>query len=186
MDEGASLAGVASGPPLLMPLLRSGEKWMTSCENPTAMHVVAEVQDTPSSSLLTFAGLGDTSRFDLTPFQDSAKVEKAAELVGYSPTAVQRMLDRHETPVNSPNLDKWSGVCSMAQPVPAARTVVAGTAINAPAAMIAVMATERIAARRVGLRAREGPAFLRRISRGRLTAFILCLGATRPVTVHPS
>ncbi|HXC45943.1 MAG TPA: hypothetical protein VNU24_04995 [Solirubrobacteraceae bacterium] len=66
---------------------------------PTAVHVLAEVQETPLSPL-DFPALaaGTLWSVQLEPFQDSASGSSSLELISYLPTATQALAETQETP----------------------------------------------------------------------------------------
>jgi hypothetical protein len=72
-----------------------------SPESPTAVQALTEGHDTASSGLYaTSLGLGVDWIAQLVPFQLSASVV-STEAVKLSPTAVQTLLDGHDTPSSS-------------------------------------------------------------------------------------
>jgi hypothetical protein len=72
---------------------------------PTAVHALADEQDTSLSTLLLAPAIVGVDRVDhAVPCQRSATASCAPELSTYSPTAVHAIADVHETPFNAPPL----------------------------------------------------------------------------------
>ena len=66
-------------------------------DHPTAVHAVADVHDTPSSSLLVAPGLGVGRADQREPSQRSANVKPWPVLLSNHPTAVHAVADVHDT-----------------------------------------------------------------------------------------
>lgn len=74
------------------------------CEaSPTALHAVAEVHDTLSSALVVPFGLGLDWTVHVVPFQCSANVDSLLATLKEPPTALQSVVEVHETPLRRLN-----------------------------------------------------------------------------------
>ncbi|TMC87595.1 MAG: hypothetical protein E6J12_12785 [Chloroflexi bacterium] len=70
---------------------------------PTAVHAVGDAQETPEKKLeVAPAGLGVATIAHLLPFQVWAIGTTWPVLRSLLPTAIQEMVDEHETPVSRP------------------------------------------------------------------------------------
>ena len=89
----------------LVPSQDSARVWSAGAElskPPTAMHDVADVQETPVSQLNPApAGFGVGSIAQVLPFQCSANVTSVPLPFTYSPTAKQETTDGHDTPLRT-------------------------------------------------------------------------------------
>jgi hypothetical protein len=72
--------------------------------DPTAVHAVADVHDTPFRAMVVaLAGVGVLWIVQLVPSQISASVSGVLPTT-YAPTAVQAVADVHDTPVKPPDV----------------------------------------------------------------------------------
>ena len=111
----------------LLPFQRSAKvcespERVSNC--PTAMHAEAELHDVACKKLGSAAGgLRVAWIAQLLPFQRSAKVCESPELVSKCPTAVQPVVEVHDTPNNVGSVPPGGlGVVWMAQVVPFQRS----------------------------------------------------------------